>query len=83
MAGCEAQAPLLSWPGCSLLDKRWALSGWLQLFGSLPRVFLEQHCRRDFAPELAQGENATSQKRKGPDGAMANKKPRGKPGAFA
>ena len=30
-----------------LLDKRWALSGWLQLFGSLPRVFLEQHCRRD------------------------------------
>ena len=38
MAGCEVQAPLLSWPGCSLLDKRWALSGWLQLFGSLPRV---------------------------------------------
>ena len=59
------------------------LSGWLQLFGSLPRIFLEQHCRRDFAPELAQGENATSQKRTGPGGAMANKKPRGKPGAFA
>ncbi len=47
MAGCEAQAPPPSLPECSLLDKRWALSGWLQLFGSLQRVFSEQHYRRD------------------------------------